>query len=193
MKMYMVQGDTENCVVFFIATPAPAWESAPKFGIQHSAGAQRWEEVKSFHPPPNTDWVSKICNRNNLCCGVILKSAWGFQANTLPHRLQACLPQLPRPTVSLGSDVSLPLCHPFCCRAAQKTRSSCCNSSATRSEALFYIAFPRQRRTWKSYLSGFYHQHIWFSNELKANLYQAIRAAYFTLAPLPNSLQSFKN
>jgi len=41
-----------------------------------------------------------------------LKSAWGFQANTLPHRLQACLPQLPRPTVSLGSDASLPLVTP---------------------------------------------------------------------------------
>lgn len=57
----------------------------------------------------------------------------------------------------------------------------------------FYIVFPRQRQTWKWYISGFYHQHIWFSNELKANLYKAIRAAYFTLAPVPNSLQSFKN
>lgn len=193
MKMYMVQGDTENCVVFFIATPAPAWESAPKFGIQHSAGAQRWEEVKSFHPPPNTDCVSKICNRNNLCCGVILKSAWGFQANTLPHRLQACLPQLPRPTVSLGSDASLPLVTPSAAELHRKPGAPAVTRVRPDLWPDFYIAFFHQRRTWKSYLSGFYHQHIWFSNELKGNLYQAIRAAYFTLAPLPNSLQSFKN
>lgn len=136
-KMHVEKGDTENCG--FILLLHQLQPENLLLSLVFSILLEPKDEKK---------WNYSILLLTQIGClrsATIIICAVGWSWNQLGVSRQTQIASLP-PSAPQTHNFSwvqhvLATCNPFCCRAALKTRNFCCNSSVTRSEALFTLLF----------------------------------------------------